>query len=322
MFSIKNSLFNNLLTAIFLGLLSAFFGLVNFQIPGVDGATSGLNEVPLIISVIYVTNPIYLIISAAIGSIITPADGSIMGTFISHAFGLIFFWYYYFYLIKGKDYNNLKKGILFNAGIIIYYSVFVILILSITYVAFGIVDREISLVYYDWVKSSPFEIIATCLITTLYLFQHETTQKLKSHLEFVEELVKERTKELDQAIEELNSVNEELVTMNDSLDLKVRERTKELENKNVQLSGYAFVNSHLLRAPLARILGLSQVIRTELTSFEDHQMLEMFSKSCEELDEIVKLLSKYLSEESVLDKNQLSELQEKIRIISMELKEA
>lgn len=303
-------------------MLSAFFGLVNFQIPGVDGATSGLNEVPLILSVIYITNPLYLIISAAIGSIVTPSDGSMLGTFLSHSSGLIFFWYYYIYLIKAKNDDVIRKSLVFNAGILIYYSVFVILILSITYVAFGVVNRQVSLVYYDWMISSPFEIISTCLITTLYLLQYEATQKLKTHLEQVEELVNERTKELDQAIEELNSANEELVSINDNLDIKVQKRTEELENKNIQLSGYAFVNSHLLRAPLARILGLSQLIKTELTSFEDKQMMEMFSKSCEELDEIVKLLSKYLTEESVLDKNQLNELQEKIKNISIELKEA
>ena len=318
----KNRVYQNLLFSIGLGLASYIFGLVKFQIPGIEGAASGLNEAPLLVAVIYVSNPLYLLITTFIGSFVTPADGSFFSTFFSHLAGLIAVWYLYRSFIKGKNHNKVVNSLLFIVGILVYYFALVLPIMILTYQFVGLADDGFFSAYENLVKNASFEILATTTIATLYYLQYDVTNKLKTHLEQVEELVNERTKELDQAITELNSVNEELISINDSLDIKVKKRTEELENKNVQLSGYAFVNSHLLRAPLARILGLSQLIKTELTSFEDKQMLEMFSKSCEELDEIVKLLSKYLTEESVLDKNQLNELQEKIKNISLELREA
>jgi light-regulated signal transduction histidine kinase (bacteriophytochrome) len=111
-----------------------------------------------------------------------------------------------------------------------------------------------------------------------------------------------------------------LEAINESLDSMVQKRTQELENRNIQLTGYAFINSHLLRAPLARLLGLSAIIRNELQSLEDIELLEKFLLTCNELDKIVKLMSEFLTADSILSKRQLDELQERIRQIAVEIK--
>lgn len=94
--------------------------------------------------------------------------------------------------------------------------------------------------------------------------------------------------------EELSSLNEELCSVNETLEETVRFRTKELETQNEQLTEYAFINSHLLRAPLARILGLSDLLTREATSVKDTQLIEALYTSSKEMDIIIRKISDIL----------------------------
>jgi signal transduction histidine kinase len=53
---------------------------------------------------------------------------------------------------------------------------------------------------------------------------------------------------------------ERLARLNKNLTQVVEEKTKNLEEKNQQLSDIAFTSTHNMRAPLARIIGLLQLI--------------------------------------------------------------
>ncbi|MBK6265335.1 GAF domain-containing protein [Marivirga sp. S37H4] len=94
--------------------------------------------------------------------------------------------------------------------------------------------------------------------------------------------------------EELNSLNEELMSVNESLEKVVQDRTSTLQTQNEQLIEYAFINSHLLRAPIARILGLATIITSQVELDNDRQLLEALSLATQELDEIVKKISDVL----------------------------
>jgi signal transduction histidine kinase len=94
--------------------------------------------------------------------------------------------------------------------------------------------------------------------------------------------------------EELRSINEKLSTLNETLEETVRFRTRELETQNTQLTEYAFINSHLLRAPLARILGLSNLLTREDTSVKDAQLIEALHTSSKEMDVIIRKISDIL----------------------------
>lgn len=115
---------------------------------------------------------------------------------------------------------------------------------------------------------------------------------------------------------------EEMKTINETLDQMVLDRTRELENKNLQLTGYAFINSHLLRAPLANIIGLSEMLAHEMKGkIENKELLEKFQISCHELDQVIRLLGEYLSKESVYSPHQLNSFQNRIVEIAKEIKE-
>jgi signal transduction histidine kinase len=306
--------------AIGFGLLTLIFGQIQFNIPGVEGGVTSLNEIPSLISVFYLSNPLYLIIVSATGSLGTPPDGSALSTFLFHTGGLIPFWYYYKMLLKNKELTLIDTAGRTALGVILYYIVLIIPLMIVTNKIFGINNEDFGTFYMRLVRSTSFELTATTIITTLYLLLWNANTKLKDHLHVLEKRVKERTVELDKTIAKLNQTNQELEAINESLDSMVQKRTQELENRNIQLTGYAFINSHLLRAPLARLLGLSAIIRNELQSLEDIELLEKFLLTCNELDKIVKLMSEFLTADSILSKRQLDELQERIRQIAVEIK--
>jgi signal transduction histidine kinase len=236
-----------------------------------------------------------------------------------HLGGLIPFWYYYNKFIKAKIQHHLLILLLYWIGAILYYILLVLPLMIYTNYLF-LDNREKFIIFYlNLLSSSSFEIITTSIIVTLYLQQYITNQQLKKHINQVEELIHKRTQQLKISIDEVNSANEELRILNKHLDTLVKERTKELENRNIQLSGFAFINSHLLRAPLARILGLSYIITDEVKSLEEKVLLQKFVQACQELDKIVSLMATTVTEESILELEEIEDLQEQIRLISNEI---
>jgi|GEM_PF-1908628 GAF domain-containing protein len=77
----------------------------------------------------------------------------------------------------------------------------------------------------------------------------------------------------------------EIVQMNRTLEARVRERTENLRLQNQKLSEYAFINSHLLRGPLSRLLGLINLI--ERSEQQDKDLIQHLKTSGTELDQVV-----------------------------------
>ncbi len=87
---------------------------------------------------------------------------------------------------------------------------------------------------------------------------------------------------------------------NENLELEVSKRTRELVEYNQQLEQFAFVAAHNLRAPVARILGLGQLL--DLGTAEEKE--EIYPKvvfTARELDEVVKDLNTILEFRSNLE---------------------
>ncbi len=93
--------------------------------------------------------------------------------------------------------------------------------------------------------------------------------------------------------------NEEINHLNKNLERLVELRTEKLNNVNKKLGEYSFMNSHKVRAPLARIMGLLNLIRAEKAATNDpeiHQYLQLLQMSAEELDQIIKEMNTHLAE--------------------------
>ncbi|MBS7566291.1 PAS domain S-box protein [Mucilaginibacter sp. Bleaf8] len=63
---------------------------------------------------------------------------------------------------------------------------------------------------------------------------------------------------------------------------------KAIEEQNQKLREIAFMQSHVIRAPLARIMGLSGLITQNLTAPPDPQVLSYLDISVKELDQVIK----------------------------------
>lgn len=117
----------------------------------------------------------------------------------------------------------------------------------------------------------------------------------RQHLSLVE-----KNKEVQTVNEELNALNEELKTMNEVLEQRVEERTRRLEIQNRQLRDYAFINSHVLRAPLARIRGLLYLMTHDPQAVHDKELIEKLIAEADELNAISTKMSDILYDEGNL----------------------
>ncbi|WP_462249560.1 hypothetical protein [Ekhidna sp.] len=97
----------------------------------------------------------------------------------------------------------------------------------------------------------------------------------------------------------VQELNESLNAINETLEIKIKARTKELHDKNNELElknrkleEYAFINAHLLRAPIAKLLGLIQVIDAKsLDEYGHSSMLESLRSCTTELDTVVRQIA-------------------------------
>lgn len=124
--------------------------------------------------------------------------------------------------------------------------------------------------------------------------------------EFEQEILLQREQILQQN-EKLVSFAEEIKLINQSLESRVAERTAALNEQNKQLTEYAFVNAHLLRGPLSRILGLAEVIRHTQSREEILKLVELLDFSTKELDAVVHRITTILNEGRKFDRNSLRE---------------
>ena len=93
--------------------------------------------------------------------------------------------------------------------------------------------------------------------------------------------------------------SKEINFLNQNLEQLVVERTQEIKEKNAQLSEYIFTNSHRVRGPIARILGLMQLREAgQFSSSEEIEKLFGFiHRAAKEADEVVFEIGKNLEVE-------------------------
>lgn len=71
-----------------------------------------------------------------------------------------------------------------------------------------------------------------------------------------------------------------------------RERLHRIEQQNKQLKEIAWAQSHHVRAPLARIMALSELLKGEVFSPKQQEVISYLSASASELDEAIKAIIK------------------------------
>jgi ligand-binding sensor domain-containing protein/signal transduction histidine kinase len=136
-----------------------------------------------------------------------------------------------------------------------------------------------------------------------------------------EELAAQRDLLADQN-QQINEAHKIIEAHNQTLDQEVKERTKELVDYNQQLEQFAFIAAHNLRAPVARILGLGQILELSKNNPDDEKLIvEKLILTTEELDQVVKDVSTILTirKNNVLSITEIN-LTEELQLIEDNLK--
>lgn len=123
-------------------------------------------------------------------------------------------------------------------------------------------------------------------------------------------LLQEQKKEIEKKQNEITEksislakLNQELHELNKSLESKVTTRSKQLAQKNKQIAEYTFINSHKLRAPVASVLGLINVLELSEDDKLNMDIVKHLRKSALDLDRVIFNL-KELLEEEMMDKDE------------------
>lgn len=142
-------------------------------------------------------------------------------------------------------------------------------------------------------------ILALILILRNYRLKRRKNKELNNlNIELKESYrtIKEQNEEIQVQSEELREAYEEIQVINENLESTVVERTKKLKIHNDKLVKYARMNAHDVRGPLARILGLIQLLDIAKTTDKD-EYISHIKKSATELDTVIHEMNKILEEE-------------------------
>jgi tetratricopeptide (TPR) repeat protein len=98
------------------------------------------------------------------------------------------------------------------------------------------------------------------------------------------------------AREALQTLNLEINKLNENLETRVQERTEEIRFQNQKLVEYAFFTAHEVRGPLARILGLVDLVKVKELNHEREEIMSRLQVAANELDEIIRQVNRKLEE--------------------------
>jgi signal transduction histidine kinase len=97
---------------------------------------------------------------------------------------------------------------------------------------------------------------------------------------------------------------EEIEVINNNLEQLIVDRTEKIKDQEKRMTQFAFINAHKVRSPLARIMGLLNLIELEKNKdgmFEQH--LPTLRSNAEELNEMLKEVSDTLNGISIEKKD-------------------
>lgn len=124
------------------------------------------------------------------------------------------------------------------------------------------------------------------------MFSHEDAEKLQP-LANAAAIALYNARLYEQAqreIEERKKAEEQVHQLNDELELRVEERTEQLQHMNEEMEAFAYSISHDLRAPVRAIMGIAQLFNEEYgdeINLEGQEYLERIATSGKKMNELI-----------------------------------
>ena len=157
------------------------------------------------------------------------------------------------------------------------------------------------LIYYRFYSRIKILNVSVTDKNTRIQAQANKLQEVNEELSRLYNEVSEQKKEIQNQTDKLSESNKSILEMNRGLEKIVTEKTVELRRinaelikQNNELFQFSYTVSHNLRGPVARLLGLADLIEKENIPDQAKQLTQFVSKTAFELDLIVDDLIKIL----------------------------
>lgn len=148
---------------------------------------------------------------------------------------------------------------------------------------------------YDSLAHS-WDFLSTTLALVLFVeFIKSRFYENKEAIESINQYLEASTKTIQEQTEQLNAQQHELSLIQFNLQEIVASKIQEEQDKSNMLTDFAFVNAHKVRAPLARVLGLINLLEMENTNLENQAQLNKIRQKAEEMDEIIKRINEVVN---------------------------
>jgi signal transduction histidine kinase len=96
-----------------------------------------------------------------------------------------------------------------------------------------------------------------------------------------------------------------LSKQNSGLENELRDLNEDLKILNNQLTEYSYINSHMMRAPLCRMMGLIQLLEQQNSDQESKEILSYMRTASEELDDITRRINQLVATGFEFDRQHL-----------------
>lgn len=143
-------------------------------------------------------------------------------------------------------------------------------------------------------------LVITGILAWMLFRQHRRILEVNKELKEKNEEIHFQKEAIESQAEALLKLNAELQELNKNLENRINERTNQLMVQNQRLTEYTFINAHKLRAPVASILGLINLV--DQVSGDERGAILQHLKTCgDQLDKIIREISRNL-EAAIVDK--------------------
>ena len=116
--------------------------------------------------------------------------------------------------------------------------------------------------------------------------------------------LRERNEKLQLANRTIEEQHQEIQQRNDELALEIDRQTQHLKKTNLELiehnsrlEQFAYIISHNLRAPMARLIGLSSILQHATDADESSCIIQMMIKAAGDLDQVIRDLDFIVNEQ-------------------------
>lgn len=146
----------------------------------------------------------------------------------------------------------------------------------------------------DQIKTQRIIILSSVIISVLLLalifIYIRSVNRLKSTNNIIKQQrdeIESKNEELELQSKNLKEINDLMLSLNSQLELKVSERTHELEKTMEELDTFLYRSSHDMRRPLSTLLGIENIAKIEVKEESSLKLFHMVAETALQMDRML-----------------------------------